>query len=51
MVKKSWFTTYVSGSFEEDTELPVGLKDWNKEKKEGEESGGGDEEKKLPSAV
>ena len=26
-----------TGSFEEDTELPEGLKDWNKEKQEGKE--------------
>ena len=27
-----------TGNFEEDTELPVGLKDWNKDKKSDETS-------------
>ena len=30
------FSYGISGSFEEDTELPEGLKDWNKDKSDEE---------------
>ena len=32
------FTQYSSGSFEEDTDLPEGLKNWNKEKTDQDQS-------------
>ena len=48
--------TYTSGSFEEDTELPKGLENWNKETKEKDadkdpEKGAGGDNEKLPEAI
>ena len=40
------FLRLLSGSFEEDTSLPKGLQNWNKDAEEGEGEGGSEDEGK-----